>query len=772
MVVKIVINVASSNVDQEYTYILPTELEANAKIGSRVIVNFGNANRLVMGYILDIAECSDYDGELKEIEEILDYEPLISKEQIELAKKIRDDAICPLVRILNLMIPNALVLKTSKYLTITNYKDIDGQLTSLFTKADTIKYTKSLWHLDNKIAKEVKKGNINVSYEAKPITTKKYIYKYIINPTFTYQNFSALRSERQIEFLEKIKDEVAMTSFELFEKYEISESIIQSLYRKGFLDKIKEPFSRIIVRDIPINKKIRDTKDENITRLLNELENAKKPILYIPKDENEEQNSIYQIINRYQKQKKNVVIVVPEILSSYRISNLIRKRTGLSVCVVNSALSSGELLDEFYEIKKDNYPIVVTCASGALLPYQNVGAFILLNVESDNYYNDQSPRYNLKKVMIDYANLIGAKIILSSCVPSIMDYTYGLKNHYQIIENSSDSNANVQVVDLKKELRIGNSSPISLELVKTIQNDSLNKSLSIIIVNNKYFSSYVQCRNCGTTISCPKCKISLQYNKKNNMLICPSCSYRKSFTESCEVCGSNDWKMGGFGMQQVEEIIKHQFHSLKVKVLKESSYDEYYKIMSDIEEGEINVLITSCMLSRNLDIDNIGSVSIINLDSVSRGLTTDANERAYSLLVQVRNRILNNNNAKMIIQTYNPDDPFLIDFLSSNYHTFLKNELAIRKILKNEPFYFVNRIIVKGKYETIFKEANSIKKRLQEMLGSNVFVIGPTYNYQYQGVQIIIKHRHNDMNNCYKKIYEEYQTTTTTIIVDCYPKYI
>lgn len=126
----------------------------------------------------------------------------------------------------------------------------------------------------------------------------------------------------------------------------------------------------------------------------------------------------------------------------------------------------------------------------------------------------------------------------------------------------------------------------------------------------------------------------------------------------------------------------------------------------------------------------------------------------------------------MIIQTYNPEDDFLKDFLTTDYHGFLKNELSMRKILKNEPFYYINRIIVKGKYETIFKEANSIKKSLQDMLGSQVFVIGPTYNYQYQGVQIIIKHRLNDIGKFYKKIYEIYQTTSTTILVDRYPKYI
>lgn len=772
MIVKIVINVACSNVDQEYTYNLPKELEENAKIGARVIVNFGNSTRLVMGYILDIGEYSDYDGELKDIEEILDYEPLITKEQIELAKKIRDDAICPLVRVLNLMIPNALVLKTSKYLTIVNYKEIDGQLTSLFTKSNTIKYTKALWTLDSKIAKEVKKGNIKVSYEAKPVTTNKYIYKYVINPVFKQKNIVGLRSQKQIEFLESIEEGIAMTSFELMEKYEVSETMIQSLFKKGFLNRISVPFSRVVVRDVPIHKKIRETKNENIVRLLNELENTKKPILYVPKDESEELNSIYQIINKYKKNEKNIVVLVPEILSSYRISNLIRKRTGLSVGVINSSLSSGELLDEFYEIKKNNYPIVVTSPSGALLPYQNVGVFILLNTESDNYYNDQSPRYNLKKVMIDYANLVGSKIVLSSFVPSIMDYTYGLKNYFQIIENSCHYDANIEVIDLKNELRMGNNSPLSLELMKTIETDASNKNVSIIIVNNKNFSSYVQCRTCGQTISCPKCKISFQYNRKSNMLICPSCSNRRIFSEKCEECGSSEWKMGGFGMEQVEEIIKLQFPNLKVRCLKESAYDEYYKTMLDIEEGNLHVLITTAMLSRDVDVENVGSITIINLDSVSRGLTVDANERAYAMLVQTRKHILNNSNARMLIQTYNPNDTFLIDFLTANYHIYLKNELSIRKLLKNEPFYFLNRIVVKGKYDIIFKEANAIKKSLQELLGSNIFVIGPTYNYQYQGVQIIIKHRIHDMSRYYKKIYEEYQTTSTTIIVDCYPKYM
>lgn len=772
MVVKVVINVSSSNVDQEYTYLLPKELESTTKIGSRVIVHFGQSNRLVMGYILDICEEADYDGTLKEIEEVLDYEPLISNAQIELAKQIRDDAICPLVRILNLMLPNALVIKTSKYLTLVNYQAIDEKLIYLFSKSATILYTKSLWPLDSKIAKEVKNKNIIVSYEAKPTTKVKMVSKYLIHPIITSKDINDLKSERQIEFLHRIQNEVAMTALELSEKYDVSESIIQGLYKKGFLDKVEEPVSRIIVRDIPINKRIRETKNQNISKILKSLETTEKPILYIPKDESEQFESIYQMINMYQKKNQTIVIVVPEILSSYRISNLIRKKTGLSVGVINSSLSSGELLDEFYAIRENQYTVFVTTPNGALFPYQNVGVFILLNVESDNYYNDQSPRYNLKKVMIEYGKCIGARAVLISFIPSIMDYTYGLQNHYEIIENTNEENINIEVVDLKKELRSGNNNPISHSLHTAILKDAQEKKITMMIVNNKVYSTYVQCRNCGNTIVCPRCKISLQYNKKNNVLICPSCSYRISFNNECEICHGSEFKMGGVGMEQVQEILNREYPSLKIKIFKESSYNEYYQTMSEIEEGELNIIITSSVLSNNIDTDTLGTIAILNLDSVSKTAMYDANERAYSMLAQAKMRISHLERSKMIIQTYNPEDDFLKDFLTTDYHGFLKNELSMRKILKNEPFYYINRIIVKGKYETIFKEANSIKKSLQDMLGSQVFVIGPTYNYQYQGVQIIIKHRLNDIGKFYKKIYEIYQTTSITILVDRYPKYI
>ena len=183
------------------------------------------------------------------------------------------------------------------------------------------------------------------------------------------------------------------------EKYDVNLAMIISLSKKGYLDKIEEKDSRIKVRNIPVEKRIRKTDNPIINQLIKSMENYEKPILYVPKDENQLLESLLQVININQKKNKNTVVIVPEILSSYKIENVIRKNTLLSVALINSQLSIGELLDYYNEIKNDSYAVIVTTAKGALLPYQNIGTYFLLDSESDNYYNDQSPRYDLHKVM-------------------------------------------------------------------------------------------------------------------------------------------------------------------------------------------------------------------------------------------------------------------------------------------------------------------------------------------------------------------------------------
>lgn len=772
MIAKVVVNVPSSNTDQFYDYILPDEFVNFAKVGSRVKVPYGPANREIMGFIMELIDNSSYRGDLKAITEVVDYEPVINDELIDVAKFIKEDAVCPLIRILNLMIPDALKIKTKKYLAMLNYKEIDARLIDIFSKKEMIEYTPELKKFDSIIAKEVQKGNLKVTYEAKQIVKDKMITKYILNKNYTYQNFKDLKRESQKEFLESLYNEIPLTKEELIEKYDVSLYTIISLAKKGYLDKIEEKALRIKIRNIPVQKRIRTSDNFVINELMLKLNDYDKPLLFVPKNESQQLDAILQIINFNQKNGKNTVIIVPEILTSYNIENSIRKLTGLSVALINSNLSYGELLDYYNEIKNDAYSVIVTTSKGALYPYCNVGSYILLDSESDNYYNDQSPRYDLHKVIEHRAKYSNSKVIRMSFVPLVLEYTYALKGYLNIVEDfEKKNNLNVEVIDLKNQLQMGNNSSLSDKLIREIKLAKARNEKSILIVNNKGYSSYIMCRTCGKIIKCPRCQISLQYNKKSEMLICPACSNRTKYENHCPSCGSKELKLGGVGIEQVCEDLNELLPNIKIESLISNDFDKYAIMNESLEDDTLDVIVTTENFARNIISSRIGLVAIVNIDTISKMADYDATFRAYSALVHAGSKI-NTASGKLIIQTYNPTDEYIKDYLVGDYHTFIRNEVVTRKILKNEPYYFVNRIVVKGKYEEMFKEAHNIKQNLIDHYGKNVFIIGPTYNYHYQAVQIIIKHKINQISEFYQEIYEKYQSSTLMILIDKYPKYI
>ena len=133
---------------------------------------------------------------------------------------------------------------------------------------------------------------------------------------------------------------------------------------------------------------------------------------------------------------------------------------------------------------------------------------------------------------------------------------------------------------------------------------------------------------------------------------------------------------------------------------------------------------------------------------------------------------MHNPEGNFVIQSYNIDTPIIRYFITGDYIGYIKEEISNRKLLKNEPFYFINRILVKAKYEEMFVEADLIKRLLKELLHEQVFITGPTYNKQEMAAQLIIKHRFEDISKYYTKIYEQYQFSEIQVIFDKYPKYL
>jgi primosomal protein N' len=190
--------------------------------------------------------------------------------------------------------------------------------------------------------------------------------------------------------------------------------------------------------------------------------------------------------------------------------------------------------------------------------------------------------------------------------------------------------------------------------------------------------------------------------------------------------------------------------------------------MSLIEDKKVDVIITTETFARSIIDTHIGLVGVINFDSVLKTPSYDAESRAYNLLVYSKEHLIKND-GKMIVQTTHPDSKALECFITGDYKEFMKTEILNRKLMHNEPFYHINRIIIKTSYEEMFIVANNIKKVLK-VLCNKLFIIGPTYSKQYGGCVLIVKHNYNKINDVYKAIYERYQTSQTMVIFDKYPR--
>lgn len=781
MFVSVIVNVPASKVDREFEYAVPEHLVPFIQVGERIKIPFGETNRLIHGFIIDVHEQSIYQGPLKEIEEIPDLEPVINEEQMKLANYLKNNTFSPLVRILNAMIPEALKMKTSAYLQIYNINEIDAELVEALEGETSVLLSKKLLKYASKIKNAISKKQAEITYEANDKNKRIYKNVFVLKSYNLEQKILEIENPNIREIIVNLEPDVSYEKNELL-GFGISEYYLTKLIKNKVFYKNKILKSRILERSYDIDDSYyKDhVKKESVKfhQSYQKFLQNKKDILWIPTDDIEIVQGISLVINDNIKQGKTTLIMVPDILSSYKFADLIKKFLGLPVLCLNSSLYSGEGLDSYYSICHDEYSIIVTTPVGVLWPYHHLGTIFVLDEESDNYLNDQSPRYDVRDVLKFRASYHNASIVYASFTPDLDYYHQAIKNEIEIIDNigyllkqKTTTKESVQVIDMGKELQTGNISPISESLDKAILDNLSKKQPILLILNNKGYSDFVLCRKCGHVEKCERCDISYRYHDKKHQLICPACGKTKEYHQTCSVCGSNTVKFMGLGAEKLQEYLINHYDNVKVTIINQPEYTRFKEQVYQIENGEIDIIIATDTYSRGLSITKIGLVGIMALDLILKAPGYKANQKAYAMLSHAKRNLTRSPfQQTMIIQTYNPDHFVLKSFVTSDYQSYFRLEMSYRLLLFAPPYYEVNRILVKGKYDEIFKNGYEIGKFIRK--NSDVMIIGPTYNYTERAAQLIIKHQNKNINEIYQKIYEMYQEQDITLIIDKYPKSI
>lgn len=427
---------------------------------------------------------------------------------------------------------------------------------------------------------------------------------------------------------------------------------------------------------------------------------------------------------------KTAIILVPEIALSSQIADRFSKRFGKDkVAIMHSKLKTSERLAEWMRIKSGEAKIVVGARTAVFAPASDIGVIIIDEEHESTYKSDHNPKFETVDVAFRRAKYHNATLVLGSATPSIVSYNRAMDGIYQLIEMKNRIGKSimpeVKIVDMRDELRSGNSSIISRNLLASIEQTVNNGDQVILFLNRRGFSTQVLCPECGYRMMCPDCDITLTYHKRDNAAICHYCGRKFKIPEICPECGNSTLSFIGTGTERLEETIEGLVPNAKVErfdldTAKNSS--EIKKTLRYFNSGKTNILVGTQILAKGLDFKNVGLVGIILADSSLNIPDYRSPERTFQLITQVSGRAGREcGKSKVILQTYQPEDDTIRRAANGDYYGFYEQELAHRRNMNYPPFSdiisvtFVDKKGPKTEYSSTIDHANDFRKYLLSM---------------------------------------------------------
>ena len=347
------------------------------------------------------------------------------------------------------------------------------------------------------------------------------------------------------------------------------------------------------------------------------------------------------LIEKVIKTNKTAIILVPEISLTTQIVNRFYKRFGNNVAVFHSGLSKGERHDEYKKIYSGDVKIVVGTRSAIFTPMKNIGIIIIDEEHSTSYKQDNNPRYNAIDIAIKRSEYHNCPLLLGSATPTLEAFARGLKGVYKLlVMTKRATNAplpKIHIIDMKAEAKKSNM--IISDALNKLIIEKLNKKEQIMLfLNKRGFDRIINCRSCGFTFKCKNCEISMIYHKTSNNLRCHYCGFTLLKPEVCPECREDALSFYGLGTEKLEEHIKETYKDARVIRMDTDTTtrkDSYEKIITKVENEEVDIIIGTQMISKGLDFPKVTLVGVINADESLNIPDFRSGENTFSLLAQV-----------------------------------------------------------------------------------------------------------------------------------------
>ena len=436
------------------------------------------------------------------------------------------------------------------------------------------------------------------------------------------------------------------------------------------------------------------------------------------------------------KSNRKVLILVPEIISAEKLYASLKKDFCQRVCIYHSEMSEKKRFETWYEIWDNNFEVIIGTRSALFTPIEDLG-LIIIDDEHDLSYKDGSIlRYNAQDVALRLGKILKIPVVFTSPTPSMsIRYKAENENNFKIIEVSDDFNNKTLlekvVVDLKTIDSYKDDTLITNTLHKAISAEILSGNKVIVFINKLGFSNFLICAKCGNIPKCPICNLSYRYHKINKKLICHHCGKEIHYKGICTVCGSDNISFSGSGIEKVESSLNLRFKDVPIfridsEAVEQKGSEE--NLLKKINCCGPAIIIGTQMIVKDYGIENITLAAIISCDNMLELPDYHMYERVFQIVNQISQKVNSyNKRGKIIIQTFNPENLAIRNFISGSYKDFYLEELLNRKELGYPPYSNLINIIISGSSEKKVKsEIIKLSEKIYEKISNVDFVLlGP-----------------------------------------------
>lgn len=727
-------------------------------VGVRVLVPLGR--RRITGYVLGTTPDLKTEYTIRPILDILDREPLFKADMVPFFKWVADYYQYPIGEVIKCALPGGLTSQSGRQATLTEKgrQELAAQLPSpppgagpwfadLITTGHLSKAACSaIWRGKGKklLLAWQSKGLISIEEVLQAATTKAKteVCLDLIEPQ---PDITLKKSEEKT--LNLIKEQQSSSKAVVSRKditklYSGAGKAITSLAQQGVLSLIdkqvyRDPFGEQ-PQFYPRPEKLTPEQGDVLEQILPKITSQTFTPFLIHGVTGCGKTEIYLLAAEATlAQGRTVLVLVPEIALATQIEGHFFSRFGDKIALLHSGLSSGERFDEWQRIARGQASIVVGARSAIFAPLADLGLIIVDEEHDPAYKQDDNLRYNARDLAVLRGRENKAVVLLGSATPSVTSYHNGLHGKFttltlrkRIFDRPLPE---VEIIDLKKVPTVSEQSPLfSPNLRRALQDTYARGDQALVFLNRRGFANLLLCQDCGHSISCPHCEVTLTLHKHKQRLICHYCGFQAASAAICPHCRSAKVRECGFGTERIEEELRMIVPKATIARLDRdttnSNRKDFIKILQSVRTRETDILVGTQMITKGHHFPHVTLVGIIWADT---GLTLPdykAAERTFQLLSQVTGRAGRGDKpGKVIIQTFQPDHYAVVAAKEHDYQSFYDREISLRHALSYPPYSRLVNIKFSGdKAELVSQAAQECAALARKSKNaSSVEILGP-----------------------------------------------